>query len=123
LLKAIARYGYACNERGWSFEPEQIFRDLVGLLREIVEQHADVKYFPVYLEGAVDRHIRMRAEELNARAKQARTVARLASQAVGKTQVVRVVAPTAVETLDALYRQLKKPRRRKMSSPKQEALL
>jgi hypothetical protein len=123
LLKAIARYGYACNERGWSFEPDQIFQDLVALLRQIVNQQADVKYFPIYLEGAVDKHIRVRAEELNARSKQARAVARLASQVVVDTQVVRVVAPTAVETLDALYRQLKQPRRRKVKPIKQEVLL
>lgn len=123
LLKAIARYGYACNERGWAFEPDQILQDLLGLLRQIVNQQADVKYFPIYLEGAVDKHIRVRAEELNARAKQARAVARLASQMVVDTQVVRVVAPTAVETLDALYRQLKQPRKRKVKPPKQEVLL
>ena len=117
LMRAIARYGYACNERGWHFQPDEILRDLVALLRQIVEQDAEIKYFPVYLEGAVDKHIRTRAEEFNERAKASKAVPRLVERAVAGKQVVRVVEPTAVELLDRLYRDLK-PRRKGRPLPK-----
>jgi hypothetical protein len=115
LTKAIARYGYACNERGWQFQPNEILGDLVALLRQIVEQNADIGYFPVYLEGAIDKHIRVRAEELNARAKAAKRPSAVARQIIQGTQVVRVIEPTAVELLDTIYRDLKA--RRKIARP------
>lgn len=125
LQRAIARYGYACHERGWSLAPDAILADLVALLRQIVEQDADIKYFPIYLEYAVDRHVRTRAEELSAQAKSARSVPRLAARAVAGIPVVQVVERSAVEQLAMLYRDLK-PRRKikvKVSKAKQEMLL
>jgi hypothetical protein len=111
LTKAIARYGYACNERGWHFQPNEILGDLVALLRDIVNKNAPIGYFPVYLEGAVDRHIRTRAEELNERARKSKLPAALVPKIVSGTQVVRVIEPTSVELLDAIYRDLKARRK------------
>lgn len=107
LMKAISRYGYACAERGWHFQPNEILGDLVALLRQIVNQNADIKYFPIYLEGCVDKHIRTRAEELNARAKAAKATPRLVEKTLADKSVVRVVEPTAVELLATVYRDLK----------------
>jgi hypothetical protein len=114
LTKAIARYGYACNERGWHFQPNEILADLVGLLRDIVNKGADIQYFPLYLESAVDKHIRQRAEELNERAKRAKRPDALTTKIIQGTEVVRVVEKSAVEVLDTLYRDLKAQRKAKV---------
>lgn len=107
LMKAISRYGYACNARGWHFQPNEILGDLVALLRQIVEQNADIGYFPIYLEASVDKHIRTRAEELNERARKAKSPAVVSHKIVHTTEVVRVLEKSPVEILDALYRDLK----------------
>lgn len=117
LMKAISRYGYACAERGWHFQPNEILGDLVALLRQIVNQNADIKYFPIYLEGCVDKHIRTRAEELNARAKAAKATPRLIEKAMSDKSVVRVIEPTAVELLDKVYRDLASRRKIKAAKP------
>lgn len=126
LQRAIARYGYACHARGWSLDPAAIHADLVALLRQLVEQNGEIKYFPIYLEYAVDRHVRTRADELSAQAKANRSVPRLAATAVAGLPVVRVIEPTAVELLDRLYRDLKSRRPKKIKAAvkaKQEELL
>jgi hypothetical protein len=117
LMKAISRYGYACAERGWHFQPNEILGDLVALLRQIVNQDADIKYFPIYLEYAVDKHIRTRAEELNARAKAAKATPRLIEKTMADKSVVRVIEPTAVELLDKVYRDLNARRKTKIARP------
>lgn len=124
LTKAISRYGYACKAKEWHFQPEDILRDILSVLRSIVETNADIAYFPVYLEGAIDKHIRQRAEELNERAKAAKSTPALTRKIVDAQQVVRILEPTAVELLDKLYRDLK-PRRKsaKPVVPKQKELL
>jgi len=108
LMKAVARYGYACNERGWHFQPHEILGDLVALLRDIVNKGAAIEYFPIYLEHAVDRHLRQRAEEYNERAKKAKQPEALSRKIIQGTEVVRVLQPTAVELLATLYGDLKK---------------
>jgi hypothetical protein len=127
LMKAIARYGYECEQRGWDVKPDAILSDLVGLLRDIVNKGADIKYFPVYLEGAVDRHLRTRAEEMNLAAKAARAVPRLVQKTVAATDVVRVIEKTPVEILATLYTDLKKRRKaahaKRPSKTTQEDLL
>lgn len=111
LTKAIARYGFECERRGWLFEPRFIFRELAGLLLKIKTSGIEIKYLPVYLEGAVDRHIRLRAEELAEEAKAKRAVPVLMRRAVAGVQPVQVVAPTAVEVLATVYRDLKSRQR------------
>jgi len=108
LTKAIARYGYACAERGWHFQPEVILKDLLSVLRDIVEKRAAVDYFPIYLEGAIDKHIRQRAEELSELAKQSKSVEANARRIMAGQNMVQMVQPTSVEVLDKLYRDLKR---------------
>ena len=111
LTKAIARYGYACNERGWRFEAEAILKDLMGLLQEVKKRAADIGYLPVYLQGAVDRHVGQRAEELSARAKAQKATPKLVEQAVGGVQAVVVVEKSGTEVLAEVYRDLAKQKR------------
>jgi hypothetical protein len=69
LMKAIARYGYTCTQRGWSFEVPHILKEVMEVLISMRDKQAEIKWLPKYLEGAIDRHIRQRAEELSAQAK------------------------------------------------------
>jgi nicotinic acid phosphoribosyltransferase len=105
IQRAIARYGVECERRGWHFQVDFIFHELLQLLKAIRIKEADIKYLPVYLEGAVDRHIRTRAEELSAAAKVAGNLSR---RAVAGLAVTTVVEPHPVETLALLYKDLKK---------------
>ncbi len=108
LMKAIARYGYECERRHWQFQVDHIRRDIAEVLRSMREKQAAIQYLPVYLEGAIDRHIRLHAEELSRAAKDITKVTR---RAVNTVASVAVVEKTAVETLAALYTDLKRQRR------------
>ncbi len=103
LTKSIARYGYECNRRGWEFEPRFIADDLIALLGRIKENRSDFEYFPIYLEHAVDGHIRNRAEELSAKAK---LVAPRVAQLIDGVKPVVIVEKKAVEVLSDLYREM-----------------
>lgn len=124
LTKAIARYGYECAHRSWHFQPQAILRDLANLLNEIKRADLQIGYLPVYLEGAVRRHIGQRAEELQA---QARTIEpRLTKIVSGVKGVEAVREPSAVDILATVYRDLKsrKPARRQAKrQPTQPSLL
>ncbi len=113
LTQAIARYGYECERRNWQFDATAIRKELMTLLLKIKTQDTDVKYLPIYLEGAVDRHIRTRAEELSA---QAKTIARHVSKTVSTIKPGDVRQPTDVEILATVYRDLKKRRRNKVGT-------
>lgn len=110
LTKAIARYGYACNQRAWDFQPDFILRDILDLLNQIKRTGTEIQWFPIYLEHAIDRHIRIRAEELSAKAK---TIAPKTANILNQTKPVVVIEKTATETLAALYTDLKAARKRK----------
>lgn len=110
LLKAIARYGHECASRGWYFEESAIFCDLNRILDTLRRNRADIRYLPVYLEGTVDRHIRLRAEELSAAARS--LAPRLERIRRGLPPAVpRVIERKPVEVLDALWRSLGARRR------------
>jgi hypothetical protein len=104
IMKAIARYGYECDRRGWRFQVEFIHR----------ESDAEIQYLPVYLEGAVDTHIRTRAEELSAAAK---SPGNITQRAIKDVTAVNVVEKTPVETLALLYGDLRKSHRRAIRKP------
>ena len=108
LTKAVARYGYECNQRGWHFEPQFIQDDLLKLLNEIKRTGADIGYLPVYLEGAVDRRVRQRAEELSAQAKANKLPNAVKKLMRGLEVVEAVREPTHCETLGLLWQQLAK---------------
>lgn len=114
IMRAIARYGAECDRRGWNFQVEFIWRELMALLRSIREKDADIKYLPVYLEGAVDRHIRLRAEELSAAAKSLSNITRAA---VKDVKVLQTVEKSPVETLALIYKDLKKRQAKRASRP------
>jgi hypothetical protein len=124
LTKAIARYGFECNFRHWEFSTEDIRKELVKLLNSMRDKASDIAYLPTYLEGAIDRHIRFRADELNERGKDGRNI-------IGKTMGAIKPAPireaTPVEILGTLYKDLKQRRRRrktvKLTKEKQGDLL
>jgi putative lipoic acid-binding regulatory protein len=106
LMKAVARYGYECNKNSWDLQPGFIQKELLAILMEIRRSGAEFRYLPVYLEGAVDRHIRQRAEELQDKA---RSVCRNVSKIVNRSQRVEaVVQATEVEVLARLYQDLKR---------------
>jgi len=125
LMKAIARYGVECERRGWHFQVDFIFHDLLQLLQAIRTSGAAIQYLPVYLEGAVDRRIRTRAEELKTAAQVAGNVENMARKAVAGVQVVTLVEKSAVETLALLYKDLKKrkPKAAKAKAVQQGSLL
>lgn len=110
LTQAIARYGYECLSRGWNLDALSIQCDLSALLLKIRETGTDIKYLPVYLEGAVDTHIRTRAEELSA---QAKTIARHVQKTVSTLKPGDIRPPTDVEVLAVLYKDLRGRRRKK----------
>jgi hypothetical protein len=120
LTKAIARYGHECVRRGWEFEESDIWADIhqvLDTMRPCVitrKNRAPIAYLPTYLEGAIDRHIRLRAEELSAEAKR---LAPKVTRVVERTASTVVVEKTVCETLDILYRDLRRPRRKATPSP------
>ncbi len=109
LTKAIARYGHECASRGWDFEPRFVQRELLDVLNEIKRTGAEIKYLPAYLEGAVDKHVRQRADELSAAAK---TVGPRAAKILrGAERVAAVVEQKPVEALALLYQDLRRRQR------------
>ncbi len=114
LTQSIARYGYECERRNWQFDALAIRKELMTLLLKIKTQEANFKYLPIYLEGAVDRHIRYRAEELSA---QAKTISRHVAKLVKSVQPGDVRQLTDVEILATLYKDLKKSRSRTARRP------
>ena len=97
------------------------------LLLQIRTSGADITYFPIYLSGAIRRHIGQRAEELNAKAKAMPTrVAKLVSE-MGAPSASVVRQPSDVEVFTEVYRgisKIQRARRKAMSAVvKQEQLL
>jgi len=122
LTKAIARYGYECDSRGWDFDPSAIWAELMRVLDTMRGRDAAIRsWFPVYLEASVDRHIRIRADELSAEAKRddrsawlqarPRDASQVADRVVARVSVERVRAPTTCEQLATLYRDLASKKR------------
>lgn len=110
LMKAIARWGYECNRRGWAFDAAFIQRQVLDLLNDIKRRGLEIGYLPVYLHGAVGRWIGQRAEELQTAARRVEPhVTRIIK---GVRGVEAVVEKTDTEILDALYRDLRRKKRR-----------
>jgi len=124
IMRAIARYGYECHNRGWEFQPHAIQRDILALLQDIKRTGAEVKYLPLYLEGAIARHIGQRSEELQAGAIRAARHIKKIVEGAEKVEVIRELG--ACETLGMIYRDLKRRRpkpRAKQPRERQETLL
>jgi hypothetical protein len=104
LTKAISRYGYACNERGWQFEPHVICRDILAILPRIEPPRH--QWLPLYLETCIDRHVGMRAEELAAKSKNARAVPLLVSKKADELTPAVIIEKSGTEILALLHREL-----------------
>ena len=102
LQQAIARYGAECDRRGWEFEAAKIWAEINKVLDTMRDRAVRV-WFPRYLEAAIDRSVRLRAEELSREAKE---VAPKVTRVVSRTQGVVVVEKTDVEVFAILYRAL-----------------
>lgn len=109
LMRAISRFGYEFEQRGWEIEAQQVRDCLLELLRNIKKAGSDIRYLPVYLDGAVRRFIGMRAEEFSAEQKR---IGRHVARAVSKVTPVVVVEPKTCEVLSFVYRDLNARRRR-----------
>jgi hypothetical protein len=113
LTRSIARYGYECHNRGWEFEPEQIWAEIMRVLDTMRRADLEVRtWFPIYLEASIDRHLRLRADELSAEAKREdrsrmlhagpRTAGAIADKVRAGLVVAEVREPTPVEQLAAV---------------------
>jgi hypothetical protein len=111
LTRAIARWGHECRARNWLFDAPFIERDIIAVLKQIKRSAVDIKYLPVYLEGAITRSIGQRAEELSALAK--RIDLKTTRIVDGIRPVAQVIETTATETLAILYRDLRARQGRK----------
>lgn len=114
LKKAIARYGYACAQRGWEFDVPFIRQQLIEVVLVVKRQQVS-GWLPVYLEQAIDQHVREHAEELNAKAKAIRTIS---EKNLGKLQVAPAVAPapTPIELLSMLHQDIKRAQKVRQAS-------
>jgi hypothetical protein len=118
LTKAISRYGYECHQRGWEFDTKHILRAIMTLLQEIKRSGAEIQYLPVYLDGAVRRHIGQRAEELSVKAKSTpRNIAKIV-ESTKRVEAVR--EPSATEILATVYKDLRKVGRDRRARRKPE---
>ena len=125
LIKAVSRYGHECNQRGWQFDCDFIYHDLTQLLLKIRTSGADIKFMPVYLDGAINRHIGQRAEELSARAKAMPT--RIANVISGMKPVELIREPSAVEVFSNVFKGINRINRarktKRDTKERQETLL
>jgi len=125
LIRAIATYGHECDQRGWQFQADFIHHDLMQLLLQIRTAKADIGYLPIYLEGAIRRHIGQRAEELSAAAK---AMPARVSMVLDKLNPVQAIKePTDVEIFTQVYRGIgriqRQRRHRSTTRAKQPSLL
>jgi len=109
ITRAIARYGHECHSRGWEYDEAAVYVDLMDVLDSCLRARATIRHLPVYLAGAVDRHIRLRAEELREAAIRIETHAGRAMRELAAERGERL--PRTCETLAALYRDLSQARR------------
>lgn len=108
LLKAIARWGHECATRGWDFDAAFIQRHFLDLLNDIKQRGAEIKYLPIYLEGAVGRWIGQRAEDYRDLAYKSTIKSAVTKAVRGVRRVEAVREKSDTEILDRLYRDLRK---------------
>lgn len=109
LVKAITKYGYECNQRGWEMQPHAIYWDISRLLDSMRKHKDDIEYLPAYLESTVRNHVGMRAEEIQALSNANRTSRAVRVITDGVRPVVEVIS-TDTQLLAALHASLLKHR-------------
>lgn len=125
LNKALLRYAYECERRGWQPAVEDIFNDLQDLLIALETQEHDGKgartWFPKYLEACVDKRVNLQAEKLNRTKEAPRTYTR---KIVDGLQVVEEIR-TPVRDMAALYAAIRVNRggrkKKKTAKPKRKS--
>ena len=120
LIAAIATYGKECKDRGWLFDAPFLQRELLGLLMTFKKSGVEVTWMPIYLQGAIRRHIGQRAEELQA---SARNITRCATKIVAGVQPVAIIEPSDTELLARLYNDVRKLRRQRTAARKIKVLV
>jgi hypothetical protein len=112
LIKAIMRFGYECHQRGWDFSAEEIIAPIQVVIQcaKDREFEREIKgWLPVYLEGAIDRHIRLKAEEYNAKAKEHKSAKYIVAKAMAGIKAVEAIRePTQCEMQAAAYKNLQR---------------
>jgi len=122
LTRALARYGHACESRGWYFEESAIFGELGRLIESFRDKRAVIEYLPSYLRGAIDRHIGMQAERLSDEAKTAAAaIERFRRRHMQQQPAMVVVEPKPVEQLAQLYRDLSRRSRQRRTIRTEES--
>lgn len=102
LRQAIARYGAECSMRGWQFNPQFVLKDILELLNAVKRQGTEsVQYLPKYLEGAIDRHVKLRAEKLHEEARDPANLCLGITRKISPVQVVQERSP--MEILGLVY--------------------
>jgi len=108
LMKAVMRYGHECHRRGWRFDVESLAVRLLELLNRI-ERPTGAGWFPIYLEQAVDQHVREHAEEIQAAA---RAIESKLAAVLGRLPAASAVRPPdAAEMAGAVFTELKRRQR------------
>jgi len=105
LVKAIMRFGYVCHQRGWDFDAAEIVTPIMNVIRSVKDREKEIRiYLPIYLERAIDMHVRMKAEEYNACAKSKKIVVSVVTRAIhGTTKVEAIREPSHTELCAAAY--------------------
>jgi len=126
LTKALARYGRVCAQRGWDLRVEFILGDLLALLNALKRQGTEhVKWFPLYLQHAVDRRVRQRAEELRAESLRNQGAEIVAGRVIEKLPAPAAATarePRAVDVLALLHTSLAGARKQRRAAAKQTSL-
>jgi len=112
LMKAILRYGHECYRRGWEFDAEFIYCEVARVLQAIRSSGAEIKYLPVYLDGAMKRAVGGRSEELQIEAKSRR--ADPIRLVVGLTKVDAVREPSGAEICSRVFEAVRQQRKKKL---------
>lgn len=118
IRRAIARYGYECERRGWNPEPQFIHDEITRILDSAFVHRADIKFLPVYLDHAIAMTVALRAEEIKASKQQIGNIVRGVFSAVEKVEIIR--EPTTAEVLSDLFKYLYKPKTPKLPCQQQK---
>ena len=115
LTKAVTRYGYECEQRGWEFDVAFIRQEIMAILQSC-KKHDCITYLPTYLSEAIGRHVREHAEELSAKAKSGRAIA---ERAMGKLRERPQGPPPPSDTrlLMLLHQEIKSVARARKARP------
>ena len=122
LLKAIARFGHICHQRGWDFTAEEILPTIMQVIISVRGREDEIRaWLPRYLECAIDKHVRLKADDYAAKAKARKTIPALTTKVIAGTQRVEAIRePTHMEILAMAYGDKGKTIRANLKKSKQK---